>query len=531
MERHNVAVTTLAARIRELHDQDKPFRIYHGSTNSTRPLSFLPDQMVDVSSLRHVIKINRDDRTALVEPNVPMDELVAATLKYGLIPPVVMEFPGITVGGGFAGTGGESSSFRYGLFDRTVNWIEMILANGEVVVASAEDNPDLFRGASGSFGTLGVTTLVELKLLDAKDFVELTYVPVSSAAEALCVLSQKIDDSTVDYLDGILFAQDKGVVCAGRLTDGSNGLRVQRLARARDPWFYMHASEVCDASSATTPTRELIPLVDYLFRYDRGSFWMASYAFRYFITPCNAVTRFLFDPLMRARVMYHALHKSGFSHRYIIQDFALPQCKAKDFIQYIHKTLACYPLWLCPIRQTESGSASLHPHCITHPSSEEEGSGASAEENGSEILINVGVWCPGPTSHKAFVEANRALEHKAYSLDGKKWLYAHAYYTENEFWAIYDRDWYDSLREKYHATSLPNVYEKVRVDLEAGRRSRESPWRIWPIAGVYGVISALLGGGYLLPSSMMRRVGGAFALTLPPLLACYLICHYVDATT
>ena len=46
-------------------------------------------------------------KTALVEPNVPMDRLVAATLQCGLIPPVVMEFPAITVGGGFTGTAGE----------------------------------------------------------------------------------------------------------------------------------------------------------------------------------------------------------------------------------------------------------------------------------------------------------------------------------------------------------------------------------------------------------------------------------------
>lgn len=44
-----------------------------------------------------------------------MDQLAQVTLKAGLTPPVVLESPGITLGGGFAGTGGESSSFRYGL--------------------------------------------------------------------------------------------------------------------------------------------------------------------------------------------------------------------------------------------------------------------------------------------------------------------------------------------------------------------------------------------------------------------------------
>ncbi len=79
--------------------------------------------MVDTSAMSRVLKIDTERKTALVEPNVPMDSLVEATLQHGLIPPVVMEFPGITVGGGFAGTSGESSSFRYRSFDRsTVNF-------------------------------------------------------------------------------------------------------------------------------------------------------------------------------------------------------------------------------------------------------------------------------------------------------------------------------------------------------------------------------------------------------------------------
>jgi FAD/FMN-containing dehydrogenase len=61
-----------------------------------------------------------------MEPNVPMDLLVEETLKYGLVPPVVMEFSGITAGGGYAGTSGESSSFKHGFFHRTINYVEMV---------------------------------------------------------------------------------------------------------------------------------------------------------------------------------------------------------------------------------------------------------------------------------------------------------------------------------------------------------------------------------------------------------------------
>lgn len=113
MDGHNQAVDVIAANIRKFYHRKEPFRIYHGSTNSTRQSQYRRDKMVDTSAMAHILKIDTEKRTALVEPNVPMDSLVEATLHYGLIPPVVMEFPGITVGGGFAGTSGESSSFRY----------------------------------------------------------------------------------------------------------------------------------------------------------------------------------------------------------------------------------------------------------------------------------------------------------------------------------------------------------------------------------------------------------------------------------
>lgn len=106
--------------------------------------------MVDTSRLNHVISVNKESKTCLVEPNVPMDHLVDACMPYGLVPPVVMEFPGITVGGAFAGTAGESSGFRYGFFDSTVNWVEIVQADGEVVTASSHERADLFYGAAGT---------------------------------------------------------------------------------------------------------------------------------------------------------------------------------------------------------------------------------------------------------------------------------------------------------------------------------------------------------------------------------------------
>ncbi|KAK9352070.1 hypothetical protein V1505DRAFT_318393 [Lipomyces doorenjongii] len=496
MEQHDAAVSLLASHVKQFYERQKPFRIYHGSTNSTRQSQYWVDNLVDTSKLSNVLSVDTNRKVALVEPNVPMDKLVYATLPYRLVPPVVMEFPGITAGGGFAGTSGESSSFRYGFFDRTVNSIEMVLANGEIIKASSTENSDIFYGAAASFGTLGVTTLLEIQLIDSKSFVELTYFPVSSVQEAVRKFEEATADPLNDYLDGILFAKDRGVICAGRLTDTlKDGITAQCFSRATDPWFYLHAKKVLAKSKGQVT--EAIPLVDYLFRYDRGGFWVGTYAFQYFLAPFNRITRWALDSLMHTRVMYHALHKSGHSKSYIIQDVAVPYENAGEFVDYLHVSFRHYPLWLCPLRQTGKSDSSLYGLMAQK---------AKADPNAPTMLLNIGIWGPGPTRRKAFVEMNRELERKVHDLKGQKWLYAHAYYTEAEFWDIYDRKEYDELRAKYYATYLPSVYDKVKVDVAAEERAmRESWtiwllamfWSIWPLSGLYGVFHAATGGDYL----------------------------------
>lgn len=112
MDRHRDSVKKIAAAIRQFHEQGQKWRVYHSGSNSTRE-PHRSSAIVDTSALSNVIKVDSQYLRATVEPNVPMGSLVKETLLKGLIPAVVMEFPAITVGGGFSGNSGESSSWRY----------------------------------------------------------------------------------------------------------------------------------------------------------------------------------------------------------------------------------------------------------------------------------------------------------------------------------------------------------------------------------------------------------------------------------
>ena len=475
LEKHAKAVEAIASQVEQFNAKKQKFRINHGSTNSTRQTS-KGTHLLDLGSLNRVLKVDGQRKIAYVEPNVPMDRLVEACLPYGLVPPVVMEFPGITVGGGYAGTAGESSSFKHGFFNHTIESLEMILATGEVVKCSATERPDLFWGAAGAVGSLGVTTLVELRLHEAKKFVETTYHPVSSMRAAVEHIESLTKDESYDYIDGIMFSPTQGAIVTGRMTDSPTAsIPTQTFSSPRDPWFYQHVQE---KTASGSPHSEAIPLPEYLFRYDRAGFWVGDMAFKYFSFPQNKFTRWWLDDFLHTRMMYTALHASGQSKRCIIQDLALPMSTAEKFVEYTGAELNIWPLWLCPLKR--SPQPTMHPYT----------------SGDNDMMLNIGVWGFGPENRADFVAAERGLEAKLHELGGMKWLYAQTYYGENEFWKMFDRKWYDGLREKYNATTLPSVFDKVKAKPEdEGKVERLG--EKWPWAGFYGIWKAIQSKTYV----------------------------------
>ncbi|KAJ9611236.1 hypothetical protein H2200_004419 [Cladophialophora chaetospira] len=520
LAQHKNAVSGISKQVAGFHSRKIPFRIFHGSTNSTRLSERTADATVDISMLNHVIYVSSSKQTCLVEPNVPMDSFVKATLSHGLVPPVVPEFPGITVGGGFAGTAGESSSFRHGFFDKAVTWLEVVLADGQVVTASEKKRQGLFRGLAGTFGTLGVVTLLVLRLVPAKIYVELSYIRVNSIEHAQEVIKRVTKEGDAEFLDGIMFATDRGVVMSGRFADCNDkneDLPVVTFTKAWDQWFYLHAEERMNSTTTSSPSthpRDLIPLIDYYFRYDRGAFWTGRFAYTYFYVPFIRPVRWLADYFMHTRIMYHALHRSGLYQRFIIQDVAMPNRNMPDFSRWLNRELPhVYPRWLCPLKPGEG--VSMNPHLRNGAdvkSTRADLSSTAADDDFENSLLNIGVWGETPKS-RLQVTINRLIESKLKSLGGMKWLYAQTFYTEDEFWDIYDKKWYDGLRTKYKADGyMPSVYDKIRtkdifeevedgdgkvVIKEARLPIEKGLWSIWPFAGLYGVLSALKGGDYL----------------------------------
>ena len=447
LSEHNFKVKFLSQQIKDYSKfkSDKKLRFYHGDSHSTREENKKNYYWVNISDLDNVIEINKEEKYVLVEPNVPMDKLVTETLKQNLIPKIVMEFPGITVGGGINGAALESSSFKYGQFNDNCAEYEVILGNGEIVKASGSKNPDLFYGISGSYGTLSLVTLIKVNLIPSKKYVKAIFYPTKNYEKTLNLIDGKVKNSNLNFVEGLIFDKNRSVVITGELTDQKSE-KVQTYLKASDPWFGNQAENM---ASGNNIHEESIPILDYLFRYNRGCFWIGEYAFPMFHMPKNRVTKFLFNPLFNTRKLHDGMVALNLGQKFFVQDFYLPFNKSLKLLKFSEENIGIYPIWLCPIKSTDKNQK-LSPHYLE-----------------DKMLMDVGIWGKNEKYKADKVGLNRRFEEFVKSQNGRKMLYAHAYYSEEEFWKIYNRKWYENLRKKYYSKNIfPDVWKKTHTSLE-----------------------------------------------------------------
>jgi delta24-sterol reductase len=467
LEEHKAAVARIQKQVKHFHDNKKQFRVYHGSTSSTRPLSFTRDSIVDTSDMNRLFPVDLATMTVKAEPKVPMDALAEHCLKHGVVPKIVMEFKGITAGGGYSGFSAESSMFRYGLFNNTVSDIEIVLGDGELDTASRTYNQDLLEHAAGSLGTFGIVTLLTIELIHAKPFIRVDTSLLESVTRVHEIFEESTKDDSIDYIDGVYFAKGRIGVMLGRFIDAPPPeAKAKVLKKMQVHWFADTVEEALDKKpTLENPHPIYMRTVDYLFRYDHGAFWGGKLAFKHFHVPENSLTKRLADPFLDSRTCYHALHKSGLANEYLVQDFGIPASTVCEFVEFVSDSLPELMMFLSPVRTArELGLTSRFNPRVA--------------EVADQRIFAVGVYGRGPRDPKAFYELNRKLELRSAELLGAKLLYARTYYTEDEFWLIYDKPTYDEMRKKYRAEGLPSVFDKLKADMGTGAGRRR------PVRGI-----------------------------------------------
>ena len=118
--------------------------------------------VIDMRSLQQVHSFTAD--SVEVDAGVSWRALIQATLSYGLAPPVVTKFLGLTVGGTLAIGGVGLTSLRHGAQVDQTRELQVVTGDGSVVTCSADRQRDLFDAALAGQGQCGIVTRATLRL-------------------------------------------------------------------------------------------------------------------------------------------------------------------------------------------------------------------------------------------------------------------------------------------------------------------------------------------------------------------------------
>ncbi|HSV08301.1 MAG TPA: FAD-binding oxidoreductase [Candidatus Binatus sp.] len=434
---HDRRVGAVAETVRALVGARGPVHIDKGGVHHVVPLasgdSRFTGRRIDVSTLRHVLEVDVERRLCVAEPGVTFRAVVDATLRHGLVPAVVPELEGITLGGAVAGCSVESSSFRYGGFHDSCLDYEVVTGTGEVLGCSPEHEPLVFGMIHGSYGTLAILTRVRFALVAAKPYVHVEYRRFRDPASLHAAMLARCEAADVDFIDGIVHAPDHWTLCLGRFVE-----RARRASSYRWLDVYYKSTRVLDEDVLTTP--------DYFFRYDTEAHWLSRT-----VPPLEwKPVRFLLGRLFlgstnmirwsgRLRPIFRLKRRPD-----VVCDYFIPAGRVPEFYDWYLRELRYFPLWVVPYRVPKP-----YPWLS-----------AGHRARAGDLYVDLAVY--GMPNGDPGVDRSEQLEEKTYELGGLKTLISRNHYSAERFWSIYDEATVRQVKARLDPRGMfRDLYEKL----------------------------------------------------------------------
>lgn len=145
-----------------------------GTVHSFSPIADSSGDLVSVLQLPPTVEIDTERARVTVAAGVSYGELASRLREVGLAVHNLASLPHISVAGACA-TGTHGSGDANGNLSTAVAAVELVTANGELVVVSRESDGDQFPGVVVALGELGVVTRVTLDLVPAFELRQFLY--------------------------------------------------------------------------------------------------------------------------------------------------------------------------------------------------------------------------------------------------------------------------------------------------------------------------------------------------------------------
>jgi FAD binding domain len=164
-----------------------------GTGHAAAPMGPLDDTILLKTSRLRGIEIDAERRVARVEAGVLWIEVSEAAAPYGLVG-LAGSSPDVGVVGYSLGGGVSFLGRKLGLAANSILAAEIVTADGRLVRADAETEPDLFWAIRGGGGNFGVVTALEIRLFPiAEVYAGSLFFPVERAHEVLAAWRAWVD--------------------------------------------------------------------------------------------------------------------------------------------------------------------------------------------------------------------------------------------------------------------------------------------------------------------------------------------------
>jgi FAD/FMN-containing dehydrogenase len=156
-----------------------------GTGHNAGPLGSLEDSLLLKTERMRGVQIDPVARVARVEAGVLWLEVVEAAARHGLAA-LAGSSPDVGVVGYTLGGGLSFIGRKHGLCANAVRAIELVTADGRMVRADRDNEPDLFWALRGGGGSFGVVTAIELELLPIEHaYAGVLWYPIERGSEVL----------------------------------------------------------------------------------------------------------------------------------------------------------------------------------------------------------------------------------------------------------------------------------------------------------------------------------------------------------